>query len=113
MANLPQISPLEAKAKASNGGNFVIIDVREDNEVAYSSLAKANIKIPFTHIKMGEIVARINEIPKDKELGILCHSGARSGRVTMYLRQQGYNAVNIQGGIDNWSRTADSSVPRY
>ena len=108
--NLPNITPEEAKQKASNG-KFIIIDVREDKELRVSNLSK--VSVPFTHIKMGEIVARINEIPKDKELGIHCHTGSRSARVTMFLRQNGFDAKNIQGGIENWARTVDSSLPRY
>ena len=108
--NLPQMSPEEAKHKVSKG-NFVIIDVREDREIAVSNLGKASV--PYTHIKMSEIVQRLDEIPKEKELGIICHTGSRSARVTMFLRQRGYNAINIQGGIENWARTVDANIPRY
>jgi len=109
-SNLPQISPEEAKKKANNG-KFLIIDVREDNEVAYTNLGK--VSVPYSHIKMSEIPQRLNEIPKEKELGILCHHGNRSARVAMFLIQKGYNALNIQGGIENWARTVDNSLPRY
>ena len=43
---IPQISPEEAKTKASNG-HFMIIDVREDREVNYTSLSR--VSVPFTH----------------------------------------------------------------
>lgn len=107
---MPQITPEEAKTKVSNE-NFVIIDVREDREVNYTNLSL--VSVPYTHIRMGEIVRRINELPKDKELGILCHTGSRSGQVTRYLVQQGFNAVNIQGGIEHWARSVDPALPRY
>lgn len=107
---MPQISPQEAKTNAING-NFLIIDVREDREINYTNLSL--VSVPFTHIKMSEIVRRINELPKNKQLAILCHTGSRSGQVTRYLRQQGFNAVNIVGGIENWARTVDPSLPRY
>jgi rhodanese-related sulfurtransferase len=110
MFNIPQITPEHAKNKALTDG-FVIIDVREDNEIKYTNLSK--ISIPYTHIKMGEIVARIDELPKDKELGILCHHGNRSAQVTQFLRKKGFNAINIQGGIENRARTIDLALPRY
>ncbi len=109
-SHMPQISPQEAKTNAING-NFLIIDVREDREINYTNLSL--VSVPFTHIKMSEIVRRINELPKNKQLAILCHTGSRSGQVTRYLRQQGFNAVNIVGGIENWARTVDPSLPRY
>jgi rhodanese-related sulfurtransferase len=44
----------------------------------------------------------------------LCHHGARSQRVAMFLAQQGFGEVaNIAGGIDAWSAERDPSVPRY
>ena len=107
---MPQITPQEAKTKAGNG-NFIIIDVREDRELKVTNLSL--VSVPFTHIKMNEIVRRISELPKDKQLGILCHSGNRSSQVTRYLRQQGFDAVNIQGGIENWAKSLDPVLPRY
>ena len=66
------------------------------------------------HIPMQEIPSRISEIPKDTPVGFLCHTGSRSGRVTMFLMQYGFtNIVNIAGGIERWSLEADPSVPRY
>jgi rhodanese-related sulfurtransferase len=63
---------------------------------------------------MQQIPSRINELPKDKEIAVLCHSGARSARVTQYLLQMGFNNVmNITGGIERWALEADASVPRY
>jgi len=104
--HLPQISPEEANKRLKTK-NFIIIDVREQNEINYVSLKEAK------HIRMGEIPSRINEIPLDKEIGVLCHHGNRSGQVTRFLRQKGINAVNIQGGIEFWARTVDPSLPRY
>lgn len=107
---IPQITPEEAKTKASNG-NFVIIDVREHDEVRYTNLSKINV--PYTHIRMGEIVQKMNDLPRDKQIGVMCHTGSRSARVTMFLRQKGYDAVNIQGGIEYWARSIDPALPRY
>lgn len=107
MLGIPQILPAEAKEKLDDKNGFIIIDVREDKELRVVSIDGAN------HIRMGEIVSRINEIPKEKEIGVLCHSGQRSEQVTRYLIKNGFNAVNIQGGIDYWARTVDPSLPRY
>jgi len=44
----------------------------------------------------------------------MCHGGGRSGRVTAFLNGNGFpNAVNLAGGIDDWSERIDPSVPRY
>jgi rhodanese-related sulfurtransferase len=75
----------------------VILDVREPYELERASVDGA-IAIP-----MGEIVERVDELP-DGTVHVLCHSGARSARVTEYLEQQGRDAVNIEGGIVAWAQ---------
>jgi rhodanese-related sulfurtransferase len=45
---------------------------------------------------------------------VLCHHGARSLSVTMWLRREGFDhAQSLAGGIDEWSRKIDPTVPRY
>jgi len=63
---------------------------------------------------MREIPARAGEIPADREVIVLCHHGARSAQVAMYLLRNGFSRVrNLAGGIDAWSASVDSSIPRY
>ena len=110
MFRVPSISPLEAKEKLESSDNFIIVDVREDYELEFVSL---NHSTEFKHIRMREIPQRMSELPKDKEIGVLCRSGARSAQVTQFLRQQGYSAFNINGGILLWSDQIDPSLRKY
>jgi rhodanese-related sulfurtransferase len=104
---MKQITPKEANDKI-NSQDFVVLDVREQFEIDASAIQK------FIHIPMQMIPGRLDELPKDKQIAVLCHTGARSARVTQYLIQMGFsNVVNIYGGIERWSLEADSSVPRY
>lgn len=84
-----------------------LLDVREGWEHDTVAIA-GDVSIP-----MGDVPARAAEIPKDVPVVVLCHHGARSRKVMQWLRQQGYDAVNLEGGIDAWSRRIDSSLPRY
>lgn len=87
----------------------LLLDVREPWEVHTASLP-GSISMP-----MGEIPSRAHqELDPDKPIVVLCHHGARSLSVTMWLRNQGFDHVqSLAGGIDRWSRFIDSSVPRY
>jgi rhodanese-related sulfurtransferase len=51
----------------------------------------------------------------DEEIVIFCHHGSRSQQVAHYLASQlGFaNVANMVGGIDDWSRRIDQTVPRY
>jgi rhodanese-related sulfurtransferase len=97
------------KQMLDRGEKFVLLDCRENSEVATARIAGT------THIPMREIPARIAELgPKQGRIVIHCHHGGRSQRVAQFLRQQGFDqAQNMAGGIDAWSQGIDSSVPRY
>ena len=90
----------------------VLLDVREPWEVQTASVAPEDCDL--LAIPMNEIPARIGELPQDRPIACLCHHGARSQRVAMFLAHQGYTDVaNIAGGIDAWSRERDPGIPLY
>jgi len=64
---------------------------------------------------MGDIPSRAHqELDDEQHIAVLCHHGARSLNVTMWLRQQGFDkAQSVAGGIDAWSRAIDPAVPTY
>ena len=67
-------------------------------------------------IPMGEIPARIGEIPAGGTVVVICRSGGRSGRVVEFLRGQGVDAVNLTGGMQAWATAGldvvtDSGAP--
>ena len=72
----------------------IIIDVREDYELEETGTIKNSI-----HIPMDEIPDRLKEIPKDREIYLLCRSGVRSYNVAAYLEERGYDVTNLDGGI--------------
>ena len=103
-----QIAVDELKRRRDAGEDFVLLDVREPDELATASIPWA------TAIPMGQIPTRMEELPRDRPIVVMCHHGGRSDRVTQFLNANGYdNAVNLDGGIDAWSLTIDPSVPRY
>lgn len=72
-----------------------IVDVREPDEVAAMSVPGA-VTMP-----MSTLMDHLDELPEGT-LHILCHSGGRSARVTAYLDEHGYDAINVDGGITAW-----------
>jgi rhodanese-related sulfurtransferase len=87
----------------------ILLDVREPWEYQTASLPNSLL------IPMGEIPARAHaELDPDAPIVVICHHGARSLNVTMWLRNQGFEHVqSLAGGIDAWSRTIDPTIPRY
>jgi rhodanese-related sulfurtransferase len=89
----------ELKAKWDAGEKPVVLDVREADE-----LARVAYPFPVVHVPMGELPARIGELPRDGVIVCACRSGGRSASVVRFLRQQGFDAVNLDGGILAWAR---------
>ncbi|HEY1105160.1 MAG TPA: rhodanese-like domain-containing protein [Agromyces sp.] len=75
-----------------------LIDVREAAELEPARIDGAH------HIPLGELVARLDEVPRDRTVYVLCHVGGRSAQAVVYLEQQGVDAVNVDGGIVGWYR---------
>jgi len=90
----------------------VLLDVREPWEVQTASVSPEGVTV--LAIPMNTVPARLAELDPARRIACLCHHGGRSQQVAMFLAQQGYGQVaNVAGGIDAWSATVDSSVPRY
>ena len=86
----------------------LLIDVREPHEYAYCHI-EGSVNIP-----MNSVPSRLNDINQAAAVVTICHHGMRSAAVADFLEQHGYpEVINLQGGVDAWSRLVDPSVPRY
>ncbi len=82
--------PLSHWKEAKNG---FVLDVREHFELAVEEFKGA------TNIPLGQLRARLGELPEDKEIHVICRSGQRAYYATRILLQNGYNAKNVSGGM--------------
>ena len=104
---LDEIAPAEL-AIARQGGGWHVLDVREHWERDIVALSDS-INIP-----LGELPARLDEIPGDGNLAVLCHGGVRSAQAAVFLISNGRQQVyNVNGGIDRWAIEVDPELPRY
>jgi rhodanese-related sulfurtransferase len=74
----------------------VVLDVREDDEWVHGHIEGA------THIPMGDVPARLDQVPDGDPLYVICRSGGRSARVAAWLNANGYDAVNVGDGMGHW-----------
>ena len=95
------------KKRQDENEKFILLDVREHYEVALASID------PHIHIPMAAIPGRHKELNKKTPIVVMCHTGVRSAQVCHYLQRQGYDATNLEGGIEAWSQVVDPNVPRY
>jgi adenylyltransferase/sulfurtransferase len=89
-------------------GGALLLDVREPDEVATCAVAGCR------PIPMRQVPENTAQLPRDRQILVLCHHGGRSQRVTQFLRANGFaNATNVAGGIDAWAAEIDPTLARY
>lgn len=107
-AAIPEITPVELKAKLDGGQGIVLIDVREVHEHQICCLPTATL------IPLGTLPHRLGELDRTREIIVHCKSGMRSAKACGILREAGFqNVWNLKGGILAWSDQVDPSVPKY
>ncbi len=107
VSSIPEITVEELKSKLDKKEKFVLLDVREPHEYEIAKIAGSKL------IPLGDLPKRVGELDKTAKLVVHCKMGGRSARAVTFLRQQGYDAVNVAGGIHDWSERIDPSVPTY
>lgn len=75
----------------------VLLDVREDDEWQAGHAPTA------VHVPMTELADRLDDVPEGDPVYVICRSGGRSARVTAYLNGNGWDAVNVRGGMGSWA----------
>ncbi|MFC5381136.1 rhodanese-like domain-containing protein [Aquipuribacter nitratireducens] len=73
----------------------VLVDVREDDEWRAGHAPGAR------HIPLSQVPQRLDELPEG-EVHVVCRSGNRSARATAWLNLNGFEAVNVAGGMGAW-----------
>lgn len=108
MSDLPLEIDVHATRELLAQSDTLLLDVREAYERDICQIPNA------LHIPMGEIPARLAELPRDKRILVHCHHGGRSMRVVQFLRANGLaRSANVAGGIDSWATAIDPSMQRY
>jgi rhodanese-related sulfurtransferase len=81
---------------ALRGAGIGVVDVRNVDEWE-------DYRVPGAHlIPLPEVPHRLGELDKDEKVYVICKSGGRSARAVQFLREAGYDAVNVAGGTDAW-----------
>jgi adenylyltransferase/sulfurtransferase len=106
---VPEISVHDLKQRRDAGTAPFVLDVREPYEAEIASIDADQL------IPVDQLAERLDELEagKDEEIVVHCRSGGRSAKATELLREKGYNASNLAGGVLAWSDEIDPDVPQY
>jgi len=92
-----ELTAVELEERLARGESLQLVDVRELEEWQEGHVAQAK------HIALSELTGRLDELEKNEQpIYIICRSGNRSGKACDFLSGQGYEVVNILGGMMSW-----------
>lgn len=104
-----EISCQEVQQRLQSGEDLLLLDCREPDEHQFVSL-RGSLLLPIR-----ELPARVSELEphRGRLVVVYCHLGGRSARTAAWLREQGFTARSMEGGIDQWAIEVDPQLPRY
>jgi len=103
-----EVTPIELEQELAAGRDLVILDVRNPYEVDICRI-EGSVVIPLP-----ELLHRVDELDRDKEMVVHCKSGARSATAIEQLQGEGFSKLrNLHGGILAWAQEVDSSMLVY
>ncbi len=86
----------------------LLLDVRQPWEFDVCRIEGSQL------IPMGQLPRKLTELDPEQETVVICHHGIRSRSVGRYLEQQGFSKViNLSGGVDQWAKQVDNTMPTY
>jgi len=107
---IPQLAPSDLARWRDDASREppVLVDVREPWEFDLCRIEGSRL------IPLGELPRRLDELPRERSLVMICHTGRRSQNAAMLLEQAGFTDVqNLKGGVEGWAVEVDTSMKRY
>lgn len=101
-------TPAELAAYLENGEQSLqILDVREPWEYDIAHI-EGSVLIP-----LGTLMQKTDNLDHSREWVVVCHHGIRSAHACYFLERNGFQTINLTGGIDRWAKEIDLNMPLY
>jgi rhodanese-related sulfurtransferase len=98
-SGVPSVDVKQAAEMQGDDGGALIVDVREPNEYAQLR-ARGAVLLP-----LGQLDNHVKDLPRNREILLMCRTGGRSGNATQFLVANGFeNVNNVEGGIVAWHK---------
>lgn len=101
----PDVPVVLVATLAGHEKEVFLLDVREPDEFEEAHI-EGSVLIP-----LGSLPRRVAEVPKDRQVVVVCAVGGRSANATFWLREQGIEAVNLHGGMRSWMMAGHPVLP--
>ncbi len=91
-----EITAADLRQKLASGQPLFLLDVREPSEHALDAIEGSRL------IPLGQLGSRLGELPSDLPIATYCAAGMRSAKAAKMLRDKGFQAVSLKGGMAAW-----------
>ncbi len=95
---VPTVRPAEAQQRLTEANPPLVLDVRMKNEFNAGHIKGAK------HIPLNDLEKKMSQLPQDREILCVCHSGIRSNMAAGRLQRAGYKVMNMRGGMKGWEQ---------
>ncbi len=103
-----RITPKGLKELLASGERVTLLDIRQPAEWEISHIDGA-ILIPHDRLR-----SSLDRLDRNERIVVICHTGVRSARAVLLLRDAGFSrALNLEGGLERWRAEVDPSLPDY
>jgi hydroxyacylglutathione hydrolase len=94
------IDPGELAARMDGPGDLAVLDVRDHDEFERGHIPGS------LHVPYAEIADRLDELPAERTIAVVCSGGKRSGLAASILQREGFTSVVHvgHGGVGTWQR---------
>lgn len=107
-SRVPLVSPVELRGLLEGPAPPILLDVRPATERKLAHIPGDR------HVPLPELDRRLSELPRDQPIVVYCQFGSRARQaVELFIDRKFLYASALEGGVDEYSRVADPSVPRY
>lgn len=102
-----EISVSKTKELLESAERPLLLDVRNPWEYEICHIDGSQL------LPLGQLPNRVAEVSRGRKIVVYCHHGQRSLMAAEFLRQEGYDAVSMAGGIEDWAREVEPGMARY
>ena len=107
LGNIPTMSVHELSDRMKQPNPPFVLDVRTDGEWNGGHIDGAR------HVQLGLLPGRLNDVPSDRPVAVVCGSGYRSSIASSLLKRAGReNITNVMGGMGAWKAAGLPTAPR-
>ena len=94
---MEEITAKQLEHKLNHNKSLFVIDIREQFELQFGKIPGA------VHIPSQQLLSEMDQLDKDTEYILVCHSGGRSEMIGQFLEMYGYKTVNVVDGMVGWN----------